>query len=140
MLSGLTFDQLLVHLNIVCTPDGPSLRRGDRQVAVELGSPLSLLCGDQLRSNPPPTITWRNSAGGVVTGNTRLDLISDVVGVRLNFSQMVLMDNGSWSCKLFVAAVNVNVPPDGQVQTKLEVGSIQYDIDVIVIGKGCTGS
>ena len=105
-------------------------------MAVELSSPLSLLCGDQLRSNPPPTITWRNSAGGVVTGNTRLDLISDVTGVRLNFSRMVLTDNGSWSCNLSVAAVNVNVPPEGQVQTKLEVGSVQYDFDVIVLGKG----
>ena len=46
------------------------------------------------------------------------------------------MDNGSWSCNLSVAAVNVNVPPEGQVQTKLEVGINQYDIDVIVIGKG----
>ena len=105
-------------------------------MAVELGSPLSLLCGDQLRSNPPPTITWRNSAGGVVTDSTRLDLISDVSGVRLTLSQTVLTDNGSWSCNLSVTAANVNVPPDGQVQTKLEVGSFQYDIDVIVIGKG----
>jgi len=39
---------------------GPSLRRGAQQLAVKLGSPLSLLCGDQLRSKPPPTIEWQD--------------------------------------------------------------------------------
>ena len=104
-------------------------------MAVELGSPLSLLCGDQLRSNPPPTITWRNPAGGVVKDNTRLDLISDIMGVRLNFSQTVLTDNGQWLCSVVVTGQEVTLPPDGVTAPSVEVGRQEVELRVLVVGE-----
>ena len=113
---------------------GPSIRRGDTQRAVELGAPLSLLCGDQLMSNPPATITWQDPRGGVVTDNTHYELVNDGTGVRLNFTNTTLSDNGRWTCNVTVTGKDVTVSLNIEV-AEVEVAHIQYEIDVFVVGK-----
>ena len=105
---------------------GPSIRRGDSQRAVELGAPLSLLCGDQLMSNPPATITWQDPRGGVVMDNARYDLVNDVTGMRLNFTNTTLSNNGQWTCNVTVMGRDITVRQN-IVVAEIEVDHIQYN-------------
>ncbi len=102
---------------------------------MRLGAAVSLLCGTQLQSNPAPLILWRDPRGGVVTASDRVSFINDATGVRLNFYNSTVVDNGRWACNLTVTAQNVNVPPNSEVVSQLEVGQIQYDIDLVVVGE-----
>ena len=85
-------------------------------------------------SNPLATITWQDPRGGVVMDNAHYDLVNDGTGVRLNFTNTTLSDNGQWTCNVTVTGRNVTVRQN-TVAAEVEVGHIQYEIDVFVVGK-----
>ena len=86
-------------------------------------------------SNPPATIIWQDLRGGMVMDNSRYDIISDVAGVRLNFTDTNLNDNGQWTCSVAVAGQNITVSPNSEVISMAEVGREEFEIEVFVVGK-----
>lgn len=68
----------------------------------ELYSSVSLLCGTNLVSFPPATITWTNPKGNILArGNGSLYTpISDETGVRLEISTVSFLDVGIWTCTI----------------------------------------
>ncbi len=115
--------------------DGPSIRKGGRERASKLGDPLTLLCGDTLRSNPAASVSWRQPDGGVVTEGGRYTVINDATGLKLILTGTVPSDNGLWTCNVTVTAANVTVPPHGMVAPSVQVGQEQSQINVLVVGK-----
>ena len=73
---------------------GPSL------VAAAPGQPATLVCGTNLRSNPPSSILWRNSNGVTLTTGGRYAFGNGSDNVYINISSTATSDNGTWSCVL----------------------------------------
>ena len=96
---------------------------------------MSLPCGTQLQSNPAPSLSWWDPEGDLVIGDDYVVLVNNATGLRLNFFNTTEADNGRWTCNLTVAAQNVNVPPDGALVGELEVGQVQNDIQLYVVGE-----
>eukprot|EP00731_Ephydatia_muelleri_P011647 Em0006g541a len=86
-----------VNLNVQFSPvitTGPSL------VAAVLGQPATLVCGTNLRSNPPSSILWKNSNGVTVTTGGRYAYGNGSDNVYIIVSNTTTSDNGTWSCVL----------------------------------------
>ena len=111
--------------------DGPDILPGPMQVAVRLGDPLSLVCGTNLMSNPSAAITWRDPNG--VVDNTRYDLVNDGTGIRLNFTNTISSDTGTWTCSVLVEGNNVTV--GNKTQPRLLIGERNITIDLTVVGE-----
>ena len=70
-------------------------------VAVALGQPVTLVCGTNLRSNPPSTIQWRDNNGTLLSAGGRYVFGNGSDFVHLNISSTALSDNGTtWTCIL----------------------------------------
>ena len=82
--------------------DGPSLAVGPAEYYILLGNSLSLVCGTDLDSNPPATITWTAPSGDIIGHNTWYQLENGPDLVRLNISNISFMDAGVWMCDIHV--------------------------------------
>ena len=69
---------------------------------VQIGDPLSLVCGTGLDSNPQATITWTAPDGTTIVDNPRYDFGNGPDVVALNFAHTVLNDSGVWHCNIAV--------------------------------------
>ena len=70
-------------------------------VAVLQGQPVTLVCGTNLRSNPPSTIQWRDNNGTAFSASGRYVFGNGPDIVHLNVSSTSLSDNGTtWTCIL----------------------------------------
>ena len=81
-------------------------------VAVAPGQPVTLVCGTNLRSNPPATIQWRDNNGAVLSVGGRYVFGNGYDIVHLNISSTGSSDNDTWSCILnngVFAPLTVNV-------------------------------
>ena len=105
--------------------------------AFRLESPLSLVCGAGLDSNPQATITWTAPDTTAITmdfGRYTLDNGPDIV--RLSFSHAILNDTGAWRCDIHVTSVqnifnNRSLVP----QNPSEIGTpIVHNIQSTIIG------
>ena len=96
------------HLSCLCSPtDGPSLTVGPTQYYVLLGNNISLVCGTDLDSNPPATVTWTSPDDSrIIMDNARYDVENGPDIVRLNISHTSLADAGMWTCDIRVLSEN----------------------------------
>ena len=82
---------------------------------VLLGSPLSLVCGRGLESNPAASITWLDNNGTAIVDNARYDLETGTAIVRLNFTRTIPSDNGIWTCEVVVRSQRWVVNSEGEL-------------------------
>ena len=81
-------------------------------VAVLQGQPVTLVCGTNLRSNPPSTIQWGDNNGTALSAGWRYFFGNGSDMVYLNLFSTALSDNGTWTCILnngIFASLIVNV-------------------------------
>ena len=103
-----------------------------------LGSPLSLVCGRGLDSNPQATITWTASDGTTIMDNARYDLENGMEIVRLNFTRTILSDNGIWQCEVTVRSQRHVVDNDGNlvlVSPEVIGVPLRHEFQLTVIGE-----
>ena len=123
--------------------DGPSFQSdGPQQMPTQayvlLGSPLSLVCGRGLDSNPEATITWLDTNNLPIMDNARYDLENGTDIVRLNFTRTIPSDNGMWTCDVIVRSERYVVNNDGDLTpgAVAVIGTpIQHVFMVTVIGE-----
>lgn len=73
-------------------------------VAVEGGN-ASLVCGEDLVSRPPATVTWSDSRGNSPRGDARVQLDNGPSSVSLRLRGVTRGDAGNWICSLHVEGV-----------------------------------
>ena len=83
-------------------------------------------------SNPSAAITWRDP-NGIVVDSTRYDLVNDGTGIRLNFTNTISSDTGTWTCSVLVEGNNVTV--GNKTQPRLLIGERNITIDLTVVGE-----
>ena len=69
-------------------------------VAAASGQPVTLVCGTNLRSNPPLPSQWRDNNGTALSVGGRYVFGNGSDIVHLNISSTAQNDNGNWSCIL----------------------------------------
>ncbi len=106
---------------------GPSIERGPEQRAIQVGQPLSLVCGTNLMSNPQATSRWMDNLGVDVTSGYRLNTFGNSTLVSLEFNNTMSQDTGTWSC---VVTVNVT-----EVTPSVTIGEVTIDISLTVVGE-----
>ena len=87
--------------------DGPEMQENKEDIYVLSGSPVSLVCGYNLVSNPSATVTWRDPQNKQVTKNDRYLVDDGRRVVQLNITKASKSDSGTWTC-----TVNVTSPYD----------------------------
>ena len=119
--------------------DGPEILPGMKKHYVLSGSPVSLICGYKLDSNPPANITWRDPRKKPVKASSVFILDDGPTVVRLNISNASNSDSGTWICSVDVSATCVHKSIEGKLkqdcQAITHIGSKSFDIELIVIGK-----
>ena len=95
--------------------DGPQITRGPDTVVVIEGSNATLLCGEDLQTNPQATVVWSDNTGntvydGVAPDNTpaaaattvdpRISVANTLESVRLSLRGLTEQDAGNWVCTL----------------------------------------
>ncbi len=84
------------------------------------GLDVVLLCGTELSSNPPATISWSDSNGNVMDfGSTKFQLHHDSSSVSLLVRKLVEGDTGTWTCMVHVE----------------DVQTVRHSIALTVVGK-----
>ena len=101
---------------------------------MSLNDSLDLVCGTDLMSNPPATVTWTDPQGNVVMNNSRYTLVNDNTGVRLLFATTIPSDEGTWTCEVRVDTVNVTME-SGEVNSTFLVGRQTNNIALFVVGE-----
>ncbi|KAL5500382.1 hypothetical protein EMCRGX_G011934 [Ephydatia muelleri] len=76
----------------------PVITSGPSLVAAVLGQPATLVCGTNLRSDPLPSILWRNSNETTLTTGGRYVFGNGSDNVYIMVSNTNTSDNGTWSC------------------------------------------
>ena len=69
-------------------------------MAAVLGQPATLVCGTNLRSDPLPSILWKNSNETTLTTGGRYVFGNGSDNVYIMVSNTNTSDNGTWSCVL----------------------------------------
>lgn len=91
--------------------DGPViLERGPTEQTVRLGDLASLLCVIRYQSHPKPTVTWTHPELHEIHDDYRYNLLDDEKGIRLEFPQFSVNDEGTYVCVLTVKGENVSLP------------------------------
>ena len=141
------------HLDVICKlkcsylcnqftehviSDGPSFGlRAPAQQYTQLGDSLSLVCGTDLKSNPPATITWTAPDGTTTLDDSQYSLDNGPHIVRLNFTQVFAKDIGVWMCNVTVRSEK-HVVDNGTLvlETERVIGSpIHRSIELIAVCK-----
>lgn len=85
-----------------------------------LGSNATLVCGTELASNPPASISWRDNRGNPVDlSSSKFEQSRDPSAHTLLVRDLVSGDGGTWTCDIHVD----------------RVGTVQHSITLIVVGK-----
>lgn len=87
-------------------PDGPDVARGPSRVTGRLGDEAELLCGRDLRSNPPATVRWSDSEGNIVDPDSRrASFVNGPTSISLLVRNLTEKDAGNWTCEISVEGV-----------------------------------
>ena len=123
--------------NEFCFVDPPSFAiESPAERYVLLGDSLSLVCGTGLDSNPQAITIWTAPDGTTVVDNAQHDLENGPAIVRLNFTNIVMSDNGVWRCEVMVVSDRYVVSGGMLVRQDLYmVGSITRDIQLKIISE-----
>ena len=97
---------------------------------VLLGDPASLICGYQLKSNPPATVSWTDPQGKRVKSGDRYYQDDGPATVQLNISKTTPGDSGTWQCRVEVQASDTHVGSGTSV-----IGLVHNEIQLNIIGK-----
>ena len=101
----------LVNCLILLFPDGPEFDDDIEpltQVAALEGTPLTLLCGRSLNSNPEAMVEWIDPDGNVVDSGAS-NLTNGDSELVLTFTS-TRNDAGNWSCIVSVTGSNGELP------------------------------
>ena len=83
------------------------MEENEKDIYALLGSPVSLVCGYKLISNPSAVITWRDPQNKQVSDSDQYLVDVGPSVVQLNITKASKSDNGTWKC-----TVNVTSPYD----------------------------
>lgn len=76
------------------------------------GGDAVLLCGRNLRSNPPASIVWSDNRGNTVdSSNSRVSISNSPESVSLSLRNLVEGDAGNWTCTIAVEGVGIVLVP-----------------------------
>ena len=108
------------------------MRNGSNNLTSIEGDPVSLVCGYQLRSNPPAIITWLYPNGSTVENSDRIIMDSGSELVQLNVTNTSSSDSGTWTCRIEVQNECVweqehSCSPRNKSQ--------EYKIELVVLGE-----
>ena len=77
-----------------------------------LGDQAELVCGRDLRSNPPASVLWSDSEDNTVDfGSTRTSFVNSPASVSLLVQNLTERDAGFWTCQISVEGVRTVVVP-----------------------------
>lgn len=92
----------MINVIAVNTSDGPEFSPGLEKHYVLYGDPVSLICGYDLESNPPPTITWTNPYNKSVVNTDMYVIDNGPQVIQLNITNARESDSGLWICHMEV--------------------------------------
>ena len=103
--------------------------------AVREGGNISLFCGNQILSNPQAVVTWLDPMLNKVLGDGT-NIVNSNNGSRINLYAATESENGTWTCNVMVAGINVTNPETLEILPIVQIGAEQFEIELIVVGKG----
>lgn len=108
------------------------MRTGSNRLISIEGDSVSLVCGYQLRSNPPAIITWLYPNGSTVENSDRIIIDSGSELVKLNVTSASASDNGSWTCRI---EVRYECIWEWEQSCRPRNKSQEYKIELVVLGE-----
>ena len=105
---------------------------GPRKYSVLKGNPSKLICGEKLRGNPKPIVTWINPNNEFIS-NEKQYIMSNTPDATLTINNATERDNGAWSCTVKVDSPSaVEICPDPHESKR----QLQFnDLMLIVVGE-----
>lgn len=95
-------------INLAMFADVPEISNGPSRQHATFGDPVSLICGYNLKSNPPSSVTWSNPRGERVLNSEKYSMDDGPEVVQLNISNVTESDGGTWKCSLQILDKDVD--------------------------------
>jgi hypothetical protein len=87
-----------------------------------------LICGYELKSNPPATISWTSPSQEIVVNNDSFRMNNGTEEISLMIANVSADDNGTWTC-------TVEVPRNQPSNCSFERAIVKRHMNLTVVSK-----
>lgn len=102
---------------------GPEFKLGEQDVAVPMEENITLVCAQNVTSNPASSVEWTDNVGNTIADGERHT--NDPSVVSLTIVHATTNDSGNWSCSVSVIGPNNETAGESQHTIMLTVLSLE---------------